>query len=155
MTAEKKTLKPAAWFSRHKPTDAQLAEIARSGHKLAVVAKGMALGIRDLHNEGDVVAVVTDLQELVKGHNAAAIYGVFPAMVQEVIAYGMETYAGWITSYMAGEYIAADAGTPCYAAWNVTRAVEGGRPTFHHQRFCYTGRLPTSPINKNERWVKK
>ena len=148
-------MKKALWISRHEPTGEQLAEIAGKGESLVAVAEGMVIGGRNLQDENDVVQAISDIQALAAEHDAVAIYGVFPAALQEIIAYGMETYAGWITSYMAGEYIAADAGTPCYAAWNVTRAVEGGRPTFHHQRFCYAGRLPTSPISKNERWVKK
>ena len=29
----------------------------------------------------------------------------------------------------------------CYAAWNVQRSTEGGKPTFEHRRWCFVGVL--------------
>jgi predicted dehydrogenase len=37
----------------------------------------------------------------------------------------------------------------CYAAWNIQRSTDGGKPTFEHRRFCCVGALSDAAL----RWV--
>ena len=114
------------------------------------VAEGMEVGGRGLQDENDVAQAIGAIQALVAEYGVVAIYGVFPAALQEALAHRMESYAVRIADSATGEYDPADAGVPCFAAWNIMRAADGGRPTFEHRRFCYVGRLPL-PAGRTEK----
>lgn len=133
-------MKSAIWFSRHRPTDTQLAKIAGMGWQIAALDDGLRLGAMNLQDDGDVAAVGSALLALVAEHDAVAILGVWTAPMQEALARTAQD------SVQLGEW----RGIPCYAAWNVTRPVEGGKPVFEHRRFCYVGRLDQSAL----RWSK-
>lgn len=119
------------WFSRHQPTDAQLAEIAGMGWQIADLEAGLRLGSMNLLDDGDVLAVGSDLLDLVADHAAVAIIGVWTAPMQEALARTAQD------SVRLGEW----RGVPCYAAWNISRPVEGGKPVFEHRRLCCVGRI--------------
>lgn len=133
--------KNAIWFSRHQPTPAQLAECEQRGWNLVAIDEGVDLGARNIMDDGDVFGVGNVLLGLAKEHNAAAIIGVWTAPMQELLARTAQD------AVQRGEW----QGVECYAAWNVTRPAEGGKPVFEHRRFCAVGRLDTAAL----RWSKK
>jgi len=115
----------AIWFSRHRPTAAQLAEIAEKGFSLVALEEGLRLGAVDLADDTMLESTFAQLEALAADNKADAVFGVFPAPIQERLA--SDTLGG--------------VGAPCYASWNVQRPVEGGKPTFEHRRFCRVGLL--------------
>ena len=115
----------AIWFSRHRPTATQLAEIEEKGFSLVALEEGMRLGAVDLADDATLEITFAQLEALAADNKADAVFGVFPAPIQERLA--GDTFGG--------------VGAPCYASWNVQRSVEGGKPTFEHKRFCRVGLL--------------
>jgi hypothetical protein len=134
--------KSALWFSRHAPTSAQVAEIAAMGCEIAALDDGLRLGAMTIADDGDLNAVLTALLGLAAKHQAAAVFGVFSAPVQECLHRTAED------AVQRGEWGKA---LPCYAAWNVQRSAEGGKPTFEHRRFCCVGALSDAAL----RWVRR
>ena len=132
--------KNAIWFSRHQPTQAQLDECAKKGWNVVALDEGMELGARNILDDGDVYAVGAALLTLAQEHSAVAIIGVWTAPMQEALARTAQD------AVQIGEW----SGVECYAAWNVTRPVEGGKPVFEHRRFCAVGRLAAGAL----RWAK-
>lgn len=132
--------KNAIWFSRHQPTQAQLDECAARGWNVVALDEGMRLGAMNIMDDGDVHAVGAALLALAQEHSAVAIIGVWTAPMQELLVRTAQdsVQMGWWC------------GVPCYAAWNVTRPVEGGKPVFEHRRFCSVGRLSDAAL----RWSK-
>lgn len=130
----------AIWFSRHQPTSAQLAECEQRGWRLHALDKGMELGAMSIMDDGDVYAVGQALLALAAEHDAKVIIGVWAAPMQELLARTAQD------AVQKGEWD----GVPCYAAWNVTRPVEGGKPVFEHRRFCAVGRLAAAAL----RWSR-
>ena len=135
-------MKNALWFSRHAPIAAQLAEIAAMGFEIVAQEDGITLGFMNLSNDGDVHSVLSALLDLADEHKAAACFGVFAAPVQECLNHTADD------SVQAGEWGKA---LPCYAAWNVQRSQDGGKPTFEHRRFCCVGALTDAAL----RWVRR
>lgn len=135
-----KVMKNVIWFSRHRPTPVQLAEIAGNGWQIADLEAGLRLGAINLLDDGDVLAVGSALLAMAAECDAVAIIGVWTAPMQEALAWTAQD------SVQLGEW----RGVSCYAAWNVTRPVEGGKPVFEHRRFCCVGRLDQSAL----RWSK-
>jgi len=133
-------MKNVLWFSRHQPTPEQLSEIASHGWQIAGIDDGIKLGAMNLMDDGDVHAVGTALLSLAEEHSAVAIIGVWTAPMQELLARTAQD------AVQRGEWD----GVECYAAWNVTRPVEGGKPVFEHRRFCAVGRLADAAL----RWAK-
>jgi len=125
-------MKKVLWFSRHAPTPAQVAEIAASGYEIAGLDDGLRLGAMNLADDGDVNAVLSALLGLAAEHAAEAVFGVFAAPVQECLHRTADD------AVQAGEWPQA---LTCYAAWNVQRSADGGKPTFEHRRFCCVGAL--------------
>lgn len=119
------------WFSRHQPTEAQLAEISARGWKLYKLDDGLRLGGMSIQDDGDVHAVGYALLALAEESEAVAILGVWTAPMQELLARTAQD------AVERGEWD----GVPCYAAWNTSRPSEGGKPVFEHRRFCCVGRL--------------
>ena len=132
--------KNAIWFSRHQPTQAQLDECAARGWNVVALDEGMRLGAMNIMDDGDVHAVGAALLALAQEHSAVAIIGVWTSPMQELLALTAQA------SVQMGEW----SGVSCYAAWNVTRPVEGGKPVFEHRRFCAVGRLDGAAL----RWSK-
>ena len=137
---EEKILQNVIWFSRHRPTPVQLSEIASRGWQIAALDDGLRLGAMNMQDDGDVLAVGSALLAMAAECGAVAILGVWTAPMQEALARTAED------SVQNGEWY----GVPCYAAWNISRPVEGGKPVFEHRRFCCVGRLAQSAL----RWSK-
>ena len=132
--------KNVLWFSRHQPTAAQLAECEQRGWNVVALDQGMELGTRNILDDGDVYAIGQALLVLAADHDASAIVGVWAAPMQEALARTAQD------AVQIGEW----QGVVCYAAWNVTRPAEGGKPVFEHRRFCAVGRLSAAAL----RWSK-
>lgn len=115
----------AIWFSRHRPTAAQLAEIGEMGFSLVALDEGLRLGAVNLADDAMLESTLAQLGALARANKADAVFGVFPAPIQERLVDGAVTGVG----------------APCYASWNVQRSVEGGKPAFEHKRFCAAGLL--------------
>lgn len=115
---------PAVWFSRHAPTAAQIADIRVLGHHLVEVQTGMDLGQMAINTFADRDAMMVALRELVVRNGAEAIFGVAPTP---------------ILSVMLRQVLASRRTVPFYAAWNVSRSVEGGKPSFDHFIFEEVG----------------
>lgn len=128
--------KNAIWFSRHQPTAAQLAECEQRGWQVAGLDEGIKLGAMNLLDDGDVHAVGAALLALAQEHSAAAIIGVWTAPMMELLARTAQD------AVQLGEW----GGVECYAAWNVSRPTEGGKPVFEHRRFCAVGRLSQAAL---------
>ena len=135
-------MKKAIWFSRHAPTEAQVAEIAAMGYEIAALDDGLRLGAMNMTDDGDLSAVLSALLALATEHGAEACFGVFAAPVQECL------HRTANDAVQAGEW---GPGLRCYAAWNVQRSADGGRPTFEHRRFCCVGALSDAAL----RWVRR
>lgn len=131
----------ALWFSRHAPTAEQLAEITAMGFEIAAQEDGLRLGAMNLADDGDLTAVLTALLGLADEHGADACFGVFAAPVQE---YLHRTANDAVQSGDWGRVLT------CYAAWNIQRSADGGKPTFAHRRFCCVGALSDAAL----RWAK-
>jgi hypothetical protein len=135
-------MKNALWFSRHAPSEAQVAEIAAMGYEVAALEDGIRLGAVNLSDDGDLYAVLMALLGLASKHDAEACFGVFAAPVQECL------HRTANDAVQAGEW---DRPLACYAAWNVQRSADGGKPTFEHRRFCCVGALSDEAL----RWVRR
>jgi hypothetical protein len=86
-------------------------------------------------------AVLSALLALAAEHGAEACYGVFAAPVQESLHR---------TANDAVQIGAWGRVLTCYAAWNVQRSADGGKPTFEHLRFCCVGALSDSALRLRE-----
>lgn len=124
-------MKNAIWFSRHTPTAAQIQDAAQMGYVLTVTETASRLGNVDLANDGDVRAVASQLVAHCDEQSAVAIFGVFAAPM---------LHSMYATASVAVAMSQWD-GILCFAAWNVMRSQEGGKPTFEHKSFVSIGRL--------------
>ena len=115
----------ALWFSRHRPTSDQLCEITQNGYVLRDLELGRSLASRDLHSPEETNKVIADLRALVVDTEAYRIYGVFPTPVLAKLFFQYHDQQS----------------AECYAAWNATRSVEGGVPTFMHLGWQLIGLL--------------
>lgn len=117
------------------------------GYALEVTAEGVALGSTDLRDNGDVLACVSGLLGHCAATGAVAIFGVFAAPILAQIARTSEDIR------QRGECVEPNGGKgdyPCYAAWNIMRSQEGGKPTFEHRQWLSIGRLNQDSC----RWIK-
>lgn len=126
-------MKKALWFSRHAPSAAQLDEVRGMGYEFVALEDGLRLGAINLADDGDLNAVLS----AVLGLAAEAVYGVFAAPVQECL------HRTANDAVQAGEWGRV---LTCYAAWNVQRSQDGGKPTFAHRRFCCVGALSDAAL---------
>lgn len=131
----------AIWFSRHQPTEKQLAEALDMGYEIMAIEDGMRLGAIQLTDDGDVKAVLTALFALIAEHKAEAIFGVpsTPVMRQMRQTANDAILRGWWN----------ESDILFYAAWNVDRAPEGQKPQFHHKRWELVGRISNASL----RWI--
>lgn len=134
-------MKKAIWFSRHAPTEAQVAELKQRGYEIAALDNGMSLGGMSMDDDGDVYAVGQAILGLCSETGAELVAGVFAAPMQEVL------YRTAADAVQAGEWHDA---VPCLAAWNVMRSQDGGKPTFEHRRFVQVGALSSAAL----RWSR-
>ena len=123
----------ALWFSRHQPSAEQLGEIATKGFTLVDVESGVALGARSIESGDDCRAIVESLLALKAKHSAKAVFGVFPTPI-----------LGWAfrdaeQAILLGDWSRSP--ISLWAAWNVTRTPEGGKPTFCHKTWQTVGVL--------------
>ena len=130
-------MKNAIWFSRHLPTAEQVADAEEMGYRIIgtetgadekaklVLAAGQLFGGRNMETEADAHVVVAGIWDLATTNGAEAIFGV-PSVP--------------ILWKMAGLM----SGMDVFAAWNVTRSAEGGKPTFQHRCWCCVGYLRVS-----------
>lgn len=125
-------MQQAVWFSRHDPTEDQLAEIHEKGFILSHVESGKALGSVNLDDDVKVTNVIESLMTLLAAPSGA-IFGVFPAPVMCQMTYYTET------CIQRGDWMSGT--VECYASWNVSRPAEGGKPSFTHQQWCHVGNL--------------
>lgn len=88
---------------------------------LVGIDEGMALGAQNIQTEEDRDAVLLKLRQLIEAHAATRVYGVFPTPI-------------------AAEF-REDGKVACFAAWNVQRSAEGGKPTFCHKAWLRVGAL--------------
>lgn len=140
-------MKKAIWFSRHQPSREQIEDAARMGYDLEVTPEGTSLGALDLRDNGDVLACVSGLLEHCAETGSVAIFGVFAAPILAQIARTSEDIR------QRGECVDPHGGNGdfyCFAAWNVMRSQEGGKPTFEHRQWLGIGRLNQDSC----RWLK-
>jgi hypothetical protein len=105
----------------------QLADLEAKGHQIVGLSEGMALGSRSINTPAELGDMIERIEGLAAQHAASAVYGVFSAPVQSVIADRTSGDTG--------------VGLACYASWNVSRSEEGGKPTFAHRAFLWVGIL--------------
>lgn len=135
-------MKKAIWFSRHQPSREQIEDATRMGYALTVTSEGASLGSLDLQDNGDVLACVSGLLGHCSETGAVAIFGVFAAPILAQLARTSEDIR------QRGECVDGD--FPCFAAWNVMRSQEGGKPTFEHRQWLGIGRINQDAC----RWLK-
>lgn len=123
----------AFWFSRHAPTEAQVRELANIGYELVANDASYKLGNLSIEDNVDVNAAVSGILAQCELVGADICAGVFPAPIAEA---AMRTADDAIRD---GDYRSGT--VAMYAAWNVMRSVDGGKPTFEHKRFCRVGIL--------------
>ena len=122
----------AVWFSRHSPTDDQVAGLAATGIALERIPEGIALGSATLTDE-NCKETIRQLVTLAKSCGARRIYGVFSThimaesfdLAMRCVANG-DCYPGLIT---------------LFAAHNAARTPEGGAATFQHAGWKAVGVL--------------
>jgi hypothetical protein len=107
-------MKKAVWFSRHTPSPAQIEDARNMGYEITRISEGMEMGALNINDEETAQAVVTQLLALCDEACARAVFGVFPTPIL---------------------HQARKTGVEYFASWNVSRSVEGGKPTFEHYRW--------------------
>ena len=135
-------MKKAIWFSRHSPSAVQVAEVAAMGYEISAKDDGLRLGAINLADDGDLNTVLSALLGLASTHGAEACFGVFAAPVQECLH---RTANDAVRGGERGSELT------CYAAWNVQRSQDGGKPTFDHRRVCCVGALSDAAL----RWIRR
>jgi len=123
-TTETTKTTAAVWFSATPPTTEQLVDVRLLGHHIAEVQAGMIMGAQPINTFEYRDAMMVALRELVDMTGAQAIFGVAPTP---------------ILNAMHREVLGSHRTVPFYAAWNVQRSVEGGKPTFEHFIFEEVG----------------
>lgn len=116
-------MKNAIWFSRHQPTESQLAEISAMGYTLVALPLGIELGSENIESIGHANRLVCELVALCYDNNATAVFGVFATPMLGIM------------------YARTSESIPCFAAFNVSRSIEGQKPTFEHKQWIQIGNL--------------
>lgn len=124
-------MKKAFWFSRHRPTEAQVSEFEGLSYDLVANDASYQLGSMSIGDNRDVKAVVSGILAQCAAIGADICAGVFPTPIAEA---AMRTADDAIQD---GDYRSGT--VAMYAAWNVMRSVDGGKPTFEHRQFCRIG----------------
>ena len=116
-------MKAAIWFSRHQPTPEQIDDAARMGWQIVGIPEGMALGAVNI--DDNAADVAESIRALAREHGARAVFGVFPTPILALAARAIDA------AILSGVSTPEDLGL--YAAHNVSRTPEGGKPTFTHK----------------------
>lgn len=124
----------AIWISRHAATQAQVLEIYHYANNIVAADAGLELGGRSINSDEDLAKYMRDLRALIKEHRIEAVFGVIPTPVLGRL------FRAASVSIMNGDWTAP---VPVYAAWNIQRSPEGGKPTFEHHSFVCVGCLET------------
>ena len=124
-------MKKAFWFSRHAPSEAQLADIEAAGYKLAAVERGRELGALTLTTTEQVMSLIETIRQEMRQHGATRLYGVFPAPVQSMLSVCTEEYAAHHNCPAMN----------CFASWSVNRAPEGEKPQHQHHAWVPVGHI--------------
>jgi len=106
-------MKKAIWFSRHPLSISQREEISSMGFS---VEERIDLGSINISDEDDAQEVYAKLAK----ESPTAIFGVFAAPI-------------------AGEFFARKSKIKLFAAWNIMRSIDGGKPSFAHKKFVQIG----------------
>ena len=136
----------AIWLSRHAPTADQLVDAQILGYDITAIPEGQRLGALDLRDDGDVKALVCAALGLCAEHNARAIFGVVAAPL------AAQLHRTANDAVQRGEWAEATPAIgdiPVFAAWNVQRTAEGGKPTFTHRCWLPVGHLSQA----STRWL--
>ena len=112
----------AIWFSRHTPTEAQLAEIKAKGYQLVAISEGTAIATIEYDGTAETDAT-GPLCELVRQNDAKAIYGVFPPYIMTLAFFSAEC------AVLRGDWTKP---VTLYAAVNFRRTEVGKPATFVH-----------------------
>ena len=120
----------AIWFSRHNPTEEQIANASNMGYEFVAIKKGKILASIDIESIELIEATMKSVMKLTKKHKAYAVFGEFPAIVQSYIAFVSSTRKRnpWPTEDIL-----------YCTSWNVQKSVGCGNLTFVHKRWCQVG----------------
>lgn len=113
-------MRKALWFSRHEPTQKQMAEL-----EIIVDPEATELASIPMDDWPEVGKVVRALIDLCRRWKVSAIAGVFPT---PMLYWALPQYG------TKGELT-------LFAAWNVNRAPAGEPPKFEHREFLVVGYL--------------
>lgn len=119
-------MKKAMWISRHPATMPQRAEIEAAGFALVGEAEGRSLGGRDLQDDEDVRAWLSELDSHLETFQVSECFGVLAVPLQVMLAQHPNEEL-WGLTWL-----------PFNLAWNVSRSEEGKAPTFAHLKFVGT-----------------
>lgn len=122
----------ALWFSRHSPTEEQLDDINKHGKKLVIDDEISALAADTITVE-NCKTVIKKITDAVRRHQCNSVYGVFPTLILAE-SFGLCCDAANRGDFIGREY-------KIFAAHNIMRTPEGGKPTFHHGGFFSVGVL--------------
>ena len=115
-------MKKALWFSRHQPTAEQIVDAKEMGYTLKVSETATKLASASLETDDQVAEVIEFFRTGSDGALCSAVFGVFAAPVQSAIRDVPDCF-----------------GDGFWAAWNVQRSADGGKPTFAHKKFVRVG----------------
>lgn len=114
------------------------------GYTIVTSDRMTAVASMSVETDADVNSVMRDIADCVKQSGASAVFGVFAAPVQSAI--WAESRYGWVTARANDERLVVydangrtHSGVGFFAAWNISRTPEGGKPTFQHKRWCQVG----------------
>lgn len=133
----------AIWFSRHEPTEVQIRQIRNMGHELIRVPYVEEMAGLNLSTWEQVSFIIHAINALCDIKNIEAIFGVFPAPLQNRIT--GDAVEEWKEQWENGEERLL---VSCYTAWNIMRSVEGGKPTFEHKTWVWSGCLDVTDYRK-------
>lgn len=122
------------WFSRHKPTEEQVAELQGWGvADLITHPTASELASLEIRSEEDAFSTLKRLLETLEALKCDAIAGVIPTPLRWAIG-----CLNW-QAEMRGNCNMP--GIPIYEAWNIMRPSPEGQRTFAHYRFIKTGEI--------------
>ncbi len=124
----------AVWFSRHNPTPEQLEEIASKGCTLGDIApEGERLGEVSIETDADAEAIASAIMAECRAKGAVVVFGVFPTPILTI------SFDRMVEAVNRGDFFSGT--ITLYAAHNVQRTPEGGKPTFTHAGWLPVGIL--------------
>lgn len=113
-------------ITRHTLTEEQILEIEELGYTPLYTD----LGQRNLNSSEELREYLHDLEELIRSNNAKALFGVFPTPV-----------LAEMLSRMVARDDSIGYGIKVFHAWNISRTIEGERPSFQHRKWLQISEL--------------